>query len=217
MRVRRQARRWLRASLLRQNGLSPRDSVWPQTRQNGVVRRAWEGVDWARVEMIRARCLIRVVQWLGAVALLGSPIAWAQAPQPSSSSSTPAQGSSRPDLPPAQAAGAPVEAPPAAGPTVLRTGSTLVLVPALVKTKKGDPVFTLTADSFVVTDDGVEQKVRLEEDSGGQPLALVIVVETGGDGARYLDDYRDLGTMIESTRCFKNIPQRWCAIEVSNL
>ena len=68
-----------------------------------------------------------------------------------------------------------------------------MLVPALVKTKKGDPVFTLTADSFVVTDDGVEQKVRLEEDSGSQPLALVIVVETGGDGARFLDDYRDLG------------------------
>ncbi len=73
-----------------------------------------------------------------------------------------------------------------------------MLVPALVKTKKGDPVFTLTADSFVVTDDGVEQKVRLEEDSGSQPLALVIVVETGGDGARYLDAYHDLGTLLES-------------------
>jgi VWFA-related protein len=128
------------------------------------------------------------------MALLGLPVAQAQVSQPSSgqppqSSSAPAKGDSDFDVPPAQGPG---------GNTVLRTGSSLVLVPALVKTKKGDPVFTLTADSFVVTDDGVEQKVRLEEDSGSQPLALVIVVETGSDGTRYLDDYHGLGTMLES-------------------
>jgi VWFA-related protein len=44
----------------------------------------------------------------------------------------------------------------------------------------------------------VEQKVRLEEDSGSQPLALVIVVETGSDGVRYLDNYHGLGTLLES-------------------
>jgi VWFA-related protein len=127
-------------------------------------------------------------------------MALAQAPpssssQPAPSSSVPAKSNSDSDFDVT-----PVQAQPAAGGgnTVLRTGSTLVLVPALVKTKKGDPVFTLTADNFVVTDDGIEQKARLEEDSGSQPLALVIVVETGGDGAKYLDDYRDLGTLLES-------------------
>jgi VWFA-related protein len=149
--------------------------------------------------MIRPLRLIRGLVWFSAVALLGLPVALAQAPQ--SSSSQPAQSSSTPakdnsdfdfDVTPGQAQAA------GGGNTVLHTGSTLVLVPALVKTKKGDPVFTLTADNFVVTDDGIEQKARLEEDSGSQPLALVIVVETGGDGARYLDDYRDLGTLLES-------------------
>ena len=139
------------------------------------------------------------------MALLGLPMAQAQAPQPPSSqppqsSSAPARGNSDSDfdVTPGQAPNSQAQPAAGGGNTVLRAGSTLVLVPALVKTKKGDPVFTLAADNFVVTDDGVEQKVRLEEDSGAQPLALVIVVETGGDGAKYLDDYHDLGTLLES-------------------
>ncbi len=57
---------------------------------------------------------------------------------------------------------------------VLRRGSNLVLVPTLVKTSSGKPVFGLTADSFILTDDGIEQKLTLEENTDSQPLALVI-------------------------------------------
>jgi hypothetical protein len=46
---------------------------------------------------------------------------------------------------------------------VLRRGSDLVLVPTFVKTSKGEPVFGLTANDFIVTDDGIEQQVSLEE------------------------------------------------------
>src|ERR1700692_1963751 len=114
--------------------------------------------------------------WAVALGLGLMQTGWAQAP---GQSGAPAAGPPA-SAPSPQAAAAATAAPQtAASGAVLRTGSTLVLVPALVKTKHGDPVFTLTADSFVVTDDGVEQRVRLEEDSGGQPLALVIVVETG--------------------------------------
>ncbi len=92
------------------------------------------------------------------------------------------------------------EAAPAAeqGITTLSARSTLVLVPTTVRTKAGEPVFTLEAKDFVVTDDGVPQKVRLEEDSGELPLALVVVVEAGGDGAAKLNDYSGLGTMVEA-------------------
>jgi hypothetical protein len=41
----------------------------------------------------------------------------------------------------------------------LRTQSTVVLVPALVSNKKGELVFSLKADDFRVTDDGIEQKL----------------------------------------------------------
>lgn len=90
------------------------------------------------------------------------------------------------------------------GPTVqnptteLRVGSQLVLVPTLVATKRGEPVFTLTAADFAVTDDGVPQKLRLEPDAGSTPLALVVVVETGGAGAAQLQNYRGLGLLVEN-------------------
>lgn len=63
---------------------------------------------------------------------------------------------------------------------VLSTRTTLVLVPALVRTKDGAPVFTLIAKDFVLTDDGIEQKITIDEETGSEPLALVVAVETEG-------------------------------------
>lgn len=82
--------------------------------------------------------------------------------------------------------------------TTLQATTNLVLVPALVTTKKGDPVFTLTADDFMLTDDGIPQALRLEEDSDRQPLALIVVIEAGGEGATELDNYKRLGAMVEA-------------------
>jgi VWFA-related protein len=76
--------------------------------------------------------------------------------------------------------------------------STLVLVPALVKTKSGQLVYTLKADDFILTDDGVTLPLHLEEDNGGQPLALVICVEVGGAGRNHLHDYDGLGAMLDN-------------------
>src|SRR5271156_3555562 len=81
---------------------------------------------------------------------------------------------------------------------VLRRGSNLVLVPTLVKTSSGNPVFGLTADNFILTDDGIEQKLTLEEDTDSQPLALVILVQIGGAGGRRLESYRELGPLLDS-------------------
>lgn len=90
------------------------------------------------------------------------------------------------------------QTPPAQTGPVFRTRTNLVLVPALVRTKSGEPVFALTAGNFTLTDDGVPQKLSLEQDTDSEPLALVIAVEIGGAGARHLDDYRNLGTTIEA-------------------
>ena len=88
---------------------------------------------------------------------------------------------------------------PTPPPTPLTSNSTLVLVPALVREKKsGQLIFTLKADDFVLTDDGVPQKLTLEQDTGGEPLALVVDIEGGGAGARELDKYAALAPMIES-------------------
>jgi VWFA-related protein len=81
---------------------------------------------------------------------------------------------------------------------VLSARSNLVLVPALVRRKSGELVFTLAAKDFTITDDGVGEEVTLEENTDAEPLALVIAVETGGSGARQLDKYQHLATTIET-------------------
>jgi VWFA-related protein len=80
----------------------------------------------------------------------------------------------------------------------IRTSSTVVLVPALVKTKSGETVFSLTADDFILKDNGVRQTLHLETDTDSQPLALVVIVETGGQGARHLRDYDNLGSELDA-------------------
>jgi VWFA-related protein len=80
----------------------------------------------------------------------------------------------------------------------LSSQSTLVIVPALVRNKAGELIFTLSADDFVLTDDGIPQKLTLEQDTGGEPLALVVDIEGGGAGARELAKYAALRPMIES-------------------
>jgi len=78
----------------------------------------------------------------------------------------------------------------------LRAETNVVMVPALVSTAAGQPVFTLTAADFRITDDGVEQKLTLDEETGGEPLALVVAVETGGGGARKIGSYGNLSALL---------------------
>jgi len=80
----------------------------------------------------------------------------------------------------------------------LAVRSNLVLVPALVKTRSGELVFTLTADDFMLTDNGIPQLLQLEPDTDSQPLALAVIVQTGGRGASHLGDYRDLGAVLDA-------------------
>jgi VWFA-related protein len=80
----------------------------------------------------------------------------------------------------------------------IRTSSTIVLVPALVKTKTGETVFSLTAEDFVLKDNGVPQTLHLETHTDSQPLALVVIVETGGQGTQHLHDYENLGSELDA-------------------
>jgi VWFA-related protein len=85
-----------------------------------------------------------------------------------------------------------------ATPPSLTVRTTLVMVPVLVTNQAGKVVFGLTADDFVVTDNGVPQKVALDPETDSQPLALVIVAETGGAGARHLNDYQELNSILDA-------------------
>jgi VWFA-related protein len=106
----------------------------------------------------------------------------------------------------ATAAGAQSNDPSPAGTQTpaLEVHTNLVLVPALVKTKSGELVFTLTADDFVLTDNGIPQSLQLVPDTDAQPLALAVIVQTGGHGASHLGDYQDLGAVLDNV--IGNVP-----------
>jgi VWFA-related protein len=76
--------------------------------------------------------------------------------------------------------------------------STLAMVPVLVTDKTGKVIFELAANDFVVTDNGEPQHVSLDPDTDSQPLALAIVVETGGAGSRHLSDYQQLDSILDA-------------------
>lgn len=87
---------------------------------------------------------------------------------------------------------------PQAPPTTLTVRTNLVEVPALVTTKSGQVVYELTAQDFRLTDDGVPQRITLIPDTDAQPLALAVVVETGGAGATHLGDYAHLDALLDA-------------------
>ena len=72
-------------------------------------------------------------------------------------------------------------------PPAIRSESTVVLLPALVKTKSGRLVFGLSARDFIVEDDGVQQSVQLDDSPEGDPISVVIAVQLGRTAALQLE------------------------------
>jgi VWFA-related protein len=84
-----------------------------------------------------------------------------------------------------------------APPGTLQSTTTLVIVPTLVETPSGEPVLNLNASDFVVTDNGMVQAVSIEE-TERQPVAVVVLVQTGGAAERQFQNYKGLATMVDS-------------------
>ena len=129
----------------------------------------------------RPRChkLIPMRRSLLLLALLSSP-AFAQTPT---------------QTPPPAPAQAPQQS---ETPYSLSTQSNLVFVPTEVRTKKGELIFGLTADKFIVEDAGKPQRIHLEEDLGNDGLSLVIVAQCSGAAAEELQKLRGLPTMLDA-------------------
>jgi VWFA-related protein len=63
--------------------------------------------------------------------------------------------------------------------TTFHSQSNVVVIPALVKSAKGEVVYGLGAKDFVVEDDGVEQAVRLDEAAEGSAVSVVVAIQRG--------------------------------------
>jgi VWFA-related protein len=77
----------------------------------------------------------------------------------------------------------------------ITTTTNLVVVPALVRAPSADSLPTLTASDFLLTDNGLAQAVTLE-DVEHQPLAVLVLLQTGGASIEQLPSYAKLGTML---------------------
>ena len=97
---------------------------------------------------------------------------------------------------------------PAPSTPTLTTQSNLVVVPAFVRDKTGHPVFGLNANDFLLTDNGIPQKLILQKDTDSEPLALVVLIEAGANRrasgwqpnttASPPDRFRTLPIMVEA-------------------
>ena len=87
-------------------------------------------------------------------------------------------------------------APVAAQQVTLHARSNLVLVPTLVETKSGGPVFNLKASDFIVKDNGVPQTIHLDPGTDSAPMSIVVLVQTGRSAVREFHKMIGLPTML---------------------
>jgi VWFA-related protein len=83
------------------------------------------------------------------------------------------------------------------GDTTLRVTTTEVLVPTLVEKKGGGILYGLKPSDFVLEDDGVPQKIRVQEEMDTAPVALVVAVEEGGASVLEFDKLAKLGPLLD--------------------
>jgi len=70
-------------------------------------------------------------------------------------------------------------------------------VPTLVEKPGGDVVYGLQASDFILEDNGVPQKIRVQEEMDTAPVALVVAVELGGVSVLEFDKLAKLGPLLD--------------------
>jgi VWFA-related protein len=81
--------------------------------------------------------------------------------------------------------------------TTLRSRANVVLIPTLVKDSQGATVYGLQSQDFIIEDDGVEQSVRLDEAPEGQPISLVVALQTGRRASYEFPRMQGLNSMLD--------------------
>src|ERR1700745_194694 len=92
-------------------------------------------------------------------------------------------------------AGTPVQQTPPEALAKITARVTLVSTPVMVRDSGGSMIHDLDQQDFVVTDNGVPQKIT-HFDVGGDPLSIVVVVETSSRVDPMLPPLRKLGSIF---------------------
>jgi VWFA-related protein len=75
--------------------------------------------------------------------------------------------------------------------------TSVVIVPTLVEKPDGQILYGLKPTDFSVFDNGVEQKVHVDDDLDTQPVSLVVCIERGRDAPMEFDKIAHLGPLLE--------------------
>ncbi len=81
--------------------------------------------------------------------------------------------------------------------TTLRVTASEVLVPTLVEKRGGGIVYGLKPQDFVLEDNGVPQKIRVQGEMDTAPVALVVDLEMGGMSVLEFDKLAKLGPLLD--------------------
>src|SRR5580692_13053713 len=122
---------------------------------------------------------LAVFSGLIAMAAVVLPRAWAQAP----------------DGPMIPQPGVPIQKAP---PSPIKVRTVLVNTPVTVRNEEGEMVHNLEESDFRITDNGALQKIT-HFNLGGDPISLVVVVETSSRIAPILAQIRKSGILISQT------------------
>ena len=79
----------------------------------------------------------------------------------------------------------------------IRVTTNEVLVPTLVEKHDGEVVYGLKQGDFILEDNGVAQKIRVQEEMDAAPVSLVVAVEEGGASALEFDKLAKLGPLLD--------------------
>jgi VWFA-related protein len=74
----------------------------------------------------------------------------------------------------------------------------LVFLPTRVQTKKGDTIYGLRPEQFVVEDNGVRQAVNIDEDPESSGLSLVVLVQCSRSAEDEMKKLKGLSLLIEA-------------------
>jgi VWFA-related protein len=83
------------------------------------------------------------------------------------------------------------------GEAVLRVTTNEVLVPTLVEKRGGGILYGLKQSDFVLEDNGVPQKIHVQEELDTAPVALVVAVEQGGVSVLEFGKLAKLGPLLD--------------------
>jgi VWFA-related protein len=82
-------------------------------------------------------------------------------------------------------------------PPKFKVRTSLIFLPTRVQTSKGETVYGLTPEQFLVEDNGVRQTVNVDADPESTGVSLVVAVQCGRSAAIEFKKLKGLATMID--------------------